>query len=197
MKAKARQFTPNPAARENIFNALQNIGVNFNDRTPLLAIHDARLIELIERTTTGESANFYERLQESVTILKSSLRHSPPRQPNPTPKHYQEVIPEEMFEAIVNIIDTVSGGTDDYHAWEHLLDTADRKRRQIQTDSDVTSKMTRMVSVDDVATLLYRISDIVFRYVPSKEDRDLLARDIQQLVAGFNTGPIQPALLES
>ena len=124
-----------------------------------IALLDARVSDLLDKTDHGESGELWKAVQEAAIAVRDT-----------------QDIPADHADAIDSLLMIVAQGHDDWRTWGEIRDTLESKRKLADTEIKRVATAHKIVTQEQGLALIGRIQSIVLQYVPDDHDRRELAR---------------------
>lgn len=132
-----------------------------------IALTDARLGDLLARVDTGESGALWRQLMdvrmELITAIKASDQKG-------------------QKEYIGLILDLISQGHADYHAWGEVAAVLDQRRRLVESERKRLTEMQQMITAERAMVLLNAVVGVIQTHVHDRTTLAAISTDIQRLV---------------
>lgn len=124
-----------------------------------IALLDARVSDLLDKTDHGESGELWKAVQEAAIAVRDT-----------------QDIPADHADAIDSLLMIVEQGHDDWRTWGEIRDTLESKRKLADTEIKRVATAHKIVTQEQGLALIGRIQSIVLQYVPDDHNRRELAR---------------------
>lgn len=138
-----------------------------------VALVDARIKELLENLTSGESGTVWKRLQDAAKMVQAAVKAGD----NAT---LQTMLPA--------LLKTISQGSKDFHVWRDLSDQIDRRARLVSMEYARLVKMEQVITTERAMSIMTAVTQIVMRHVIDPTIRFAISQDIRAIVSGDACG---------
>ena len=141
-----------------------------------IALVDARIKELLEQLTTGETGDAWTRLRHVAGDFRKSLDKGDKEKSN-------ELL-RQMFSIIIR-------GQQDSNHWQELSGQIDRRTRLVEAEFTRAVKMEAVMTEEQVMGVMSRLSSVVFKHVRDEDARAEIAAELRAVAVGEIGGPIE------
>lgn len=133
-----------------------------------IALSDARYVELVERLSTGESSERWERAQLTVDLLETELAQKEPD--------------FDFIQGRCQVLrDLASVALEDDAVWDKLRTQADHRRKLADTERKRLKDLHAYLTAEEALAVVARLVDSVIRHVEDKEALSAILVEVQQL----------------
>lgn len=149
------------------------------DDGELLALRDeaalisARLMDVLARVDTGESARLWNDLQTVSKELQAAKRS-------------RDTV--ALLAAVDDAIDLIERGHADYAAWDDVRGLVRDRQRLVESERKRLVDMQQMVTATEVMTLAAALSELVREHVPNEEARRQIGAGLMRLLGNRGAG---------
>lgn len=137
-----------------------------------IGLVDARIAELLERLSSGESGQGWREVQAAYAGLKATIG--------------TQGVPGDAgsFQAALAALgDVIGRGNRDHQVWEEILALVDQRRRLVESERKRHVEMQQMITAERAMILLAAITSIIKEHVHEHTTLAAISRGIRALVA--------------
>lgn len=131
-----------------------------------IAVVEARLAELMETLSTGESGALWKAASSAALRIKD-LQAAMAR-PNVTPERLA-ALQTEVAALTSVLVNNVAQGARDVDTWAELLGTMEQKRRIVESERRRLVDMNQMITAESAMGLIVALGMVVKRYVTDRK----------------------------
>jgi hypothetical protein len=141
-------------------------------QVPGIALLDARLNDVLESASNGESGELWKRLKEGLRVYD---------------KHAQSLAKDAEFqkaEALANLRWLINEGYAEWQTWMEIRHVLDDRRKLVDSEMKRVVSAQQMITATDAYVMMGMVADVINRYVTDRPTLTSISAELVALAVG-------------